>query len=522
MVKAVIYARYSSHNQREESIEGQLRKCHDFAEQNGFIIIEEYCDRALSGKTDNRAEFQRMIKDSEKGHFQAIIMYTLDRFARNRYDSAMYKAKLKKNGVRLYYTEQSISSEPEGIILESVLEGMAEYYSENLSRGVRRGMRENALKGMVTGGYMPLGLVKTPDKRFALDPQTNHIVVEGFNLAFHENKSDKQIRDIFNEKGYRNVKGNPFTLSNIADMLSNPKYMGIYQFEDIIIKDAIPPTVSEEIFLGVQEKRKARKRISGRMKAPALYMLTGKIFCGLCGSPMRGESGTSHSGSIYNYYKCADRKKHKTCTKANEKKDWIERIVVEETVKQILQPEVIDSIAAKVAELAEKEFNDHTRLLYLQTELKSVQTAINNLLRLVEQGYDTEDVGSRLLALNSQKADLQKEITKEENKKPMLTKDRIAFWLTDFISNGDINNAEYMQRVIDTLVNKVFVFDEDGGGRKFVIFYNTSNNMKSTITLSDAVNSSDINGFARPNTSIPNLFVIKNCFGIVVEIPGRE
>ena len=148
--------------------------------------------------------------------------------------------------------------------------------------------------------------------------------------------------------------------------------------------------------------------------------------------------------------------------------------------------------------MAEKEFNDHTRLLYLQTELKSVQTAINNLLRLVEQGYDTEDVGSRLLALNSQKADLQKEITKEENKKPMLTKDRIAFWLTDFISNGNINNAEYMQRVIDTLVNKVFVFDEDDGGRKFVIFYNTSNNMKSTITLSDAVNSSDINGFARP------------------------
>ena len=136
MVKAVVYARYSSHNQREESIEGQLRKCHTFAEQNGFVIIEEYCDRAISGKTDNRAEFQRMIKDSEKGHFQAIIMYTLDRFARNRYDSAMYKAKLRKNGVRLYYTEQSITDEPEGIILESVLEGMAEYYSENLSRGV--------------------------------------------------------------------------------------------------------------------------------------------------------------------------------------------------------------------------------------------------------------------------------------------------------------------------------------------------------------------------------------------------
>ena len=144
-MNGVIYARYSSHNQREESIEGQIRKCRAFAEENGITIIGEYVDRAMSGKTDKRDDFQRLIKDSSKGHFQAVIMYTLDRFARNRYDSAHYKALLRKNGVRLYYTEQSITDEPEGIILESVLEGMAEYYSENLARGIRRGMRENAL-----------------------------------------------------------------------------------------------------------------------------------------------------------------------------------------------------------------------------------------------------------------------------------------------------------------------------------------------------------------------------------------
>ena len=146
MIKAVIYARYSSHSQREESIEGQIRECQDFASRNGFVIIDEYIDRALSGKTDNRENFQRMIKDSEKGHFQAVLMYTLDRFARNRYDSAMYKAKLKKNGVKIYYAKQSIPDTPEGIILESVLEGYAEYYSENLSRNIKRGMKENALQ----------------------------------------------------------------------------------------------------------------------------------------------------------------------------------------------------------------------------------------------------------------------------------------------------------------------------------------------------------------------------------------
>ena len=409
MVKAVIYARYSSHNQREESIEGQLRKCHDFAEKNGFVIIEEYCDRALSGKTDNRAEFQRMIKDSEKGHFQAIIMYTLDRFARNRYDSAMYKAKLRKNGVRLYYTEQSITDEPEGIILESVLEGMAEYYSENLSRGVKRGMKENALKCMITGGYMPLGYRKTADKKFEIDPATAPIVREIFDLYIN-GKSQRQIVDILNEKGYRTVKGMPFRLGSISGILVNTKYIGLYTFGDVVIENGIPAIIDKEVFYKAQDMLKKNKRESGRMKAPMNYLLTGKLFCGHCGGSMVGESGTSQSGTIYNYYKCLSRKKHKDCTKQTEKKDWIEKLVVEETVKRILQPEIIDEIACRVAELAESEFNNKSRLTTLQNDLKSVQTAIRNLLRLVEQGIDTDDVGERLLDLNSQKADLQKQI----------------------------------------------------------------------------------------------------------------
>ena len=521
MVKAVIYARYSSHNQREESIEGQLRKCHAFAEQNGFVVIEEYCDRAISGKTDNRAEFQRMIKDSEKGHFQAIIMYTLDRFARNRYDSAMYKAKLRKNGVRLFYTEQSITDEPEGIILESVLEGMAEYYSENLSRGVRRGMHENALKCMITGGYMPLGYRKTADKKYEIDPATAPIVREIFDL-YVNGKSQRQIVDILNEKGYRTVKGMPFRLGSISGILVNRKYIGIYSFDDVEIKGGIPAIVDEDVFNKAQEMLKKNKRESGRMKAPMQYLLTGKVFCGHCGSPMAGESGTGQKGTIYNYYKCQDRKKRHNCTKANEKKDWLEKVVVQATIEKILQPEVIDQIATRVAELAEEEFNDKSRLLSLQDELKSVQTAIRNLLRLVEQGIDTEDIGERLLDLNSQKADLQKQISREENKKPMLSKDRIAFWLTSFVNNGNVDDVDYQQRIIDTLVNRIFVFDTDDGGRKIVITYNVSGNVSSTITLSDIRSScSDIKGFARPQPTNPNFFIIKKSVGIVIEIPGR-
>lgn len=519
MKKAVIYARYSSHNQREESIEGQLRKCHEYADKNGFVIIEEYIDRALSGKTDNRADFQRMIKDSEKGHFEAIILYTLDRFARNRYDSAMYKAKLRKNGVKLYYTEQSISDEPEGIILESVLEGMAEYYSQNLSRGVKRGLRENALKAKVTGGHTPLGYRKAPDLSYELCPITAPIVEEVYDLYANKGMSQRQIVDYLNEKGYRTAKGKPFRISSLERVLTNRKYTGVYIFGDIEIKGGIPQIVSEEMFNKVQEMLKRNRRTSGRMKAPAPYLLTGKLFCGNCGEAMTGESGTSHTGTIYNYYKCFGRRK-KQCDKQNEKKEFIEKLVVEETVRQILQPDVIDAIAEKVSELAEREYKDNTRINSLNEELKTVQTSIKNLLKLVEAGVDTDDVSDRLLELNSQKADLNKLISKTENKKPLVTKDRVAFWLTKFITNGDIDDVEYQQRVIETLVNKVYVFDNPDGGKKIVITYNTSNNLKSTVSLSD-IKGSDINGNTAPFPTNPNLFVMKNIFGLVIEIPSR-
>ena len=146
-MKAIIYARYSSDNQREESIEGQIRECMEFAERNGITVFGTYIDRALSAKTDNRPEFQRMIKDSYRNLFDTVLVWKLDRFARNRYDSAYYKNILKKNGVKVISAKENISDGPEGVLLESMLEGWAEYYSVDLSEKIGRGLTENALKG---------------------------------------------------------------------------------------------------------------------------------------------------------------------------------------------------------------------------------------------------------------------------------------------------------------------------------------------------------------------------------------
>lgn len=485
MIKAVIYARYSSHNQREESIEGQLRECHAFASRNNMAVIGEYIDRAMSGKTDNRADFQRMIRDSDKGHFQVIITYTIDRFARNRYDSAMYKARLKRNGVRIFYAKQYIPDEPEGIILESVLEGYAEYYSENLSRNIKRGMMENALACKTNGGTTPLGYAIAPDKTYVIDPVGAKVVKEIYNM-YADGHSAKEIIDYCNEQGYRTARKGKFNKNSLRTILTNDKYIGVYRSGEIVHESGVPAIISKELFEKVQTMYKHNFSARAKGKAREDYLLTTKLFCGHCGSAMVGETGTSRTGVVYRYYKCSDRKRDRTsCDKKTERKDWIEEVVVRYAVQTALTDENIEYIAEKAMEILEKEAAENSILPHLRESLRDTTKRIKNLLDMMEQGISTESTRERLLELESEKKDLNVRITKEENKKPRLTKERIMFWLESF-RKGDIDSEDYRRRVVDTLINSVFVWDTpDGKGRKFVFTFNVSGQNTATLNVSD-------------------------------------
>ena len=335
MKKAVIYARYSSHSQRDESIDAQLRECHEYAVKNDYIIIEEYCDRALTGKTDNRASFQKMIKDAKNNKFNYVLVYKLDRFARNRYDSAMYKNILKKHNIKVVSIKENISDSPEGIILESVLEGMAEYYSANLSQNIKRGMTENALKCRFNGSGCPLGFRITPDKYYEIDEPTAKIVREIFSM-YAIGKTSAEIIRHCNMKGYKTSKGQEFNKSSIGRILTNERYKGTYKHGDVVIENGIPAIIDKELFEKVQIMVKRNYEARGRSSASIDYLLSGKLYCGHCGEKMTGISGTSKTGKKHYYYKCNSRKNNHSCEKENENKDWLETVVVKTTVEQVL------------------------------------------------------------------------------------------------------------------------------------------------------------------------------------------
>lgn len=481
-IRAVIYARYSSHNQREESIEGQIRECKAFAERNELTIIDEYIDRALSGKTDNRPAFQKLISDSEKGKFDVVIMYTLDRFARNRYDSAVYKAKLKKNGVKVLYAKQEISDSPEGIILESVLEGMAEYYSENLRQGVLRGMKENALKGYANG-KPPFGYKKGDDKKFHIDPTEARIVRIIFG-KYNQGDTVPEIAKWLDMNGYRNGKNKSFSTHSIYNMLKNIRYTGTYKYADIVIEDAFDPIIDKKLFTSVQKRFPQSNTLSAKNKAKEEYLLTGKIFCSHCGSPMIGESGTSKSGRTYRYYKCAKRKNGDGCKKKAENKSKLEKLIVSTTIEKVLMDDNIEAISERVFELIEKERTDTTYLKSLKSDLANINQKIDNIITAIEQGIISPTTKQRLLELEDEKEQIEYRITKEQVKKPTITKEHIKYWLYSF-KNGDIENIDYQRRIIDTLINSIYITDNADKTTEIVILYNTTKNTRTTIRCSD-------------------------------------
>lgn len=255
----VIYARYSSDNQREESIEGQLRECQAFAKKNDITLLEPYIDRALSAKTDHRPNFLKMIKDSAAKKFDVVIVWKLDRFSRNRVDSAHYKYILRKNGVKVISATESISEGSEGILLESVLEGIAEYYSAELSEKVVRGLTENALKCKYNGGTLPIGYTVDENQFFQIDPVAAPAVLDAFK-KYAKGTTMQEITDELNIKGIRTSKGTKITLNTVTRMLHNRRYIGEYQYRDVVIPNGIPAIVPVKLFEQVQAQPPRTRR----------------------------------------------------------------------------------------------------------------------------------------------------------------------------------------------------------------------------------------------------------------------
>ena len=519
-MNAVIYARYSSDRQREESIEGQLRECTDYAMKNNLTLLGTYVDRALSARTADRPDFQRMIADSAKGLFDVVLVWKLDRFSRDRYDSAHYKHVLKKNGVRVISIKENISDGPEGIILESMLEGYAEYYSAELAQKIRRGQHDNAMKCMNNGGNTPLGY--TVDKKsgvLVINPATAPVVQEIF-TRYANGDAISNIQKDLEARGVRSRRGNAYTVSVLSNLLKNRKYIGEYKYGDVITPDGIPAIIDKELFERVQMRMAANKKAPARAKAEEEYLLTTKLYCGDCGRLMAGESGKGCKGIVYHYYKCSGAKRRLGCKKKAIKKHWIEETVVKLTVSKVLTDEAIDRIADAILVMQEQ---GDTMTPVLKQQLQQCEAEIRNVMKAIRQGIITETTKECLEDLETQRDSLKASILQLQLERRKFTKEEIVEWISKY-KYGNINDLDYRKEIIDTFVNSVFVYDD-----KLVLTYNYKDGTE-TLTLQEieSVLSSNLTSMCPPKKTPPNrvvsfcslsVLVFQICFSAgVVEI----
>lgn len=452
-----IYARYSSHAQKDASIEQQVRECLIFAKEQGIRITATYEDRAVSGKTDRRPNFQRMMKDAEKRKFQYVIAWKSNRMGRNMLQAMMNEARLNDLGVRVLYTEEDFDNTAAGRFALRSMMNVNQFYSENMAEDIRRGLMDNAMQCKVTNGTLPFGYKKDENLHYVLDPPNDEIVREIFGrVACGE--PFVSIAEDLNARGVKTSRGGRWGRSSFHALLSNERYTGVYIYGDVRVEGGIPQIVDKGLFYRVQEVLKTKNNPQGRPRSRGDYLLTGKLFCGICKSPMIGVSGTGKSGQLHHYYMCQQRRQEKRCKKQNVRQDVIERQVAAAMKEYILRDDVIEWLADKAIAWA-KDYRGETGIGALETQLAENKKATKSLLAAIEMGIITESTKERLLELEREQAMLVSKLAEENASLVSFSRDDIISALSLY-RDGSVEDRAFQAKLFDAFLVAVYLYED--------------------------------------------------------------
>lgn len=468
MKTAVVYARYSSDSQSEQSIEGQLRICKDYASKNDMVIVDTYIDRAMTGTNDNRASFQKMIKDSANHQFSVVLVYKLDRFSRNKYESVIHKKTLKDNGVRIVSCMENIPDSPEGTLMESVLEGFNQYFSEELRQKVNRGLKESWLKGNATGGGHVFGY-DIVNKKYVINEYEKEIIIKTFDM-YSKGFRARVIAETLNEQGYHRNNGDKFTEKYVLYILHNSRYTGIVEHHGVKYDKIFPRIIEDNLWNKVDEINQENKLAPSRKKEIFDYILSGKLVCGCCKHKLFGESGTSHTKDVHYYYSCSSKRKRKcACELKSVKKQDIEDKVINEIVALLNSEEKIDFLATQLFEYHKNNSMQNANLKVLEQRRKEVYKASQNIIKAIEQGIITDMTKERLSQLETELVQLDIEITKERHKDhSLITKEEVENFLRKNVFE-DTSNIKVRKLLINTMVRNVILYPN--GDVTIVLFF---------------------------------------------------
>lgn len=461
MQKVVIYARYSSDNQREESIEGQVRVCRDYADRHDMKVVEVYADRAMTGRNTNRPDFQRMMEDAKKQAFSAVLVWKGDRISRDRYDKAACRVKLKKYGISIISVTEAIPEGPEGILLEALLDGLAEYYSANLAQNTLRGMTEKALKAKYNGSVVPFGYVVDENKDFQIASQDAVHIVQGIFERYASGDAMKDILDCLAAQGVKRNRKSAFNYNTLRGLITNPIYKGTYKFADVVLDDAVPAMVTTELWEAANMRAATSSRKAARPgMSKEMFYLTGKLSCGLCGSPITGVSGTSRNGNSYYYYSCVKRKKENSCELQNYRKDELEKRIALAIESVINDDTIINEIADAYMKAQDRwKAEDGQDRARIEQRVKELKKELENLTDSLAFDGANKMVVERMKKAQEELDDHEVTLAKMAIKQPFLMRSEIVYWL-ETQKKAIVDNPDEREALNSALLNHCYVYPD--------------------------------------------------------------
>lgn len=475
----VLYGRYSSHNQKDISVEQQFEKGYELAAEYGIRIIDTYADRAVSGRTDKRRDFQRMMTDAAKGKFRYVIAWKSNRMGRNMLEALINEARLQDLGVRVLYVEEDFDDTAAGRFAARSMMNVNQFYSENMAEDIKRGLYDNAANCMVANGHLPYGYKADETLHYAIDEPKAAVIREIFTRVSC-GEAFVDIMASLNARGIKTSYGRPWGRSSFQKILSNERYRGIYIYGDVRKEGGIPRIISDELYFKVQEVITTKKNPQGRHRVNGDYLLTGKLFCGHCKSPMTGISGTSRSGNLHYYYVCQKRRTEKTCEKKNLRRDDIELQVAKAIKRRTLDDDTINWIADSVVEYSQHQ-ESASGIGLLEDQLKDTQRSIKNLMAAIEQGIITPTTKARLMELEKEQSDIDRKITMAKADVIPVNRDQLVGWLKK-LQAGDVHDKKYQAELFDTFLIAVYVYDNPDGQDYMKVVFNYAGS-KNTVEI---------------------------------------
>ena len=428
MKTAYAYARFSSDNQREESIDAQVRAIKEYCQQNDIVLLRVFKDEAYSARTAKRPAFQELFGLIKTHPADYLIVHKSDRFARSREDDAFYRAKLKEAGMKFVSVLEHFDDTPESIILEGMMASLNEYYSANLARETKKGQKENILKGVRCGGRAPFGYTSVKQH---LIPNRDADMVRAIFRMYADGVKLEEIKRIVNPP-----------ISHIEQLLTNEVYIGnLIHGEDR--KDGTHEAIIDRETWDAVQRRKGNKRMNAAGRAKIDYMLSGLIVCGVCGKPMVGMSVKGK----YAYYYCRTR----GCKIY--KRDELDKRVIDELAKHFVPTDDLkalffEKVSARVNSRVEDEEARKARIILSQR--------IDKLIDSIQYAETTEDTKNIMAKV----AELRRQMPPEPKPVQVVSKEDCDRFIEKFC---DIQNLERsgQKAILKGTVQSIVVNEEE-------------------------------------------------------------